>query len=55
MKILHFMTTSIRSRYFEGIADHHDRKRLSLALGTLDAGGPLHAELAARGIESFAL
>ena len=55
MNILHFVTTSIRSRYFEGIADHHDRKRLTLTVGTLDVGGPLHAELAARGIESFAL
>lgn len=53
--VLHFITTSIRSRYLEGIADHYDQRRFRLMVGTLDAGGPLHAELAAKGISSFTL
>lgn len=53
--VLHFVTTSIRSRYLEGIADHYDRGRLRLSVATLDAGGPLHAELASKGIRTFAL
>ncbi len=53
--VLHFVTTSTRSRYLEGIADHFDRRRVQLVVGTLDAGGPLHTELASKGIPTFAL
>lgn len=55
LRILHFISNSVRSPYLCAIADYTDRRRFALSMGTLSADGDLHADMVARGIPCFAL
>jgi glycosyltransferase involved in cell wall biosynthesis len=53
--VLHFTSNAAASPYFRMIAEHTDRSRVRLSMGTLSPAGPLHAELRDRDTPALAL
>jgi glycosyltransferase involved in cell wall biosynthesis len=55
LKLLHFIQTSPRSRYLNAIADHADRSRFELTVGSLAPAGQLQEDMSQRGLPVFSL
>lgn len=55
LKLLHFIENSASSAYLNSIAEHFDRDRFDVSVGSLGAAGALQEDMAARGVPAFAL
>jgi glycosyltransferase involved in cell wall biosynthesis len=55
LRIVHVITDASVNDYFASLATHADNARFELQFGSLASAGPLHEQLAAAGVQSFAL
>jgi glycosyltransferase involved in cell wall biosynthesis len=55
LKVLHLITGNARSPYLCAIADHTDRSRFEVIVGSLAGEGPLHEEMRAKKVRTVAL